>query len=62
MREIINYPCQTCSHSKINHIVPFMYSKPDRSCERLLMCGVKFCTCDEFKADNLKYLENQCDK
>ena len=41
-----NFPC-TCGHSKINHILPS------------LGCGVKYCPCDIFAPDNLRYLEKK---
>ena len=56
MKEIINYPCQTCSHSKINH--NYLITTPNRQ----TWCGVRYCDCSGFVPDNLKYLENQCDK
>jgi len=56
-QSIIDYPCQ-CGHAKINHplgvYLDLGYNKT--------RCGVLDCLCDKFNPDNLKYLENQCDK
>lgn len=53
----ISYPC-TCGHSRINHDLPFGLA--DRgSIKVIYVCGVNGCSCDEFIADNLKYLEKK---
>jgi hypothetical protein len=54
----ISYPC-VCGHSKINHDNAFGLSEKRGSLKFVYMCAVKYCNCDEFKADNLRYLEKK---
>ena len=55
-----NHPCK-CGHYRINHRIGgslshiLLYG-------RQLWCQVTNCICNDFKADNLKYLEKKYDK
>ena len=54
-KQPINFPC-ICGHSRINHRPNNKWTSHSNG------CAVQYCQCLEFKADNLKYLENKCDK
>lgn len=59
MKRQNNYPCK-CGHSRINHSMwKGLYAS---DVDKEILCNVARCRCDNFKADNLKYLENQYDK
>lgn len=45
------FPC-TCGHYRINHMVSYLE-------EANLMCAVKYCNCNVFIPDNLKYMERK---
>jgi len=49
MSEVYSFPC-VCGHSRINHNF-VIYNKFIKA------CGVEWCQCNKFIADNLKYLE-----
>jgi hypothetical protein len=54
----INNPC-TCTHSRINHGKTQFYLKNNYMIDTREACGVKDCECEDFKLDNLKYLEKE---
>ena len=47
------YPC-VCTHSKINHL----FGGTGKH-NIALICAVHGCSCDEFRPDNLRYLEKK---
>ncbi len=54
-----NSPCK-CTHSKANHLLQHFHLTDDVIDTRL-GCSVKFCECNVFELDNLKYLEKEYD-
>lgn len=47
-------PC-LCGHARVNHVYHLWEHET-------LSCGVWACECDDYKADNLRYLEEKYDK
>ena len=54
-----NAPC-TCKHSKANHLSPY-FTAEKNMIDAVMGCSVKFCSCNEFRLDNLRYLEKEYD-
>lgn len=55
-----NQPCE-CGHSKINHINQQFYIREKNTVDTRKGCGVRGCSCNEFKMDNLRFLEKEND-
>ena len=54
-----NSPC-VCQHSKANHLSQY-FSLDDGVIDTRPGCSVKFCYCETFVLDNLRYLEKEYD-
>jgi len=54
-----NSPCK-CTHSKANHLTQHFHLQGDIIDTRF-GCSVKYCGCNVFELDNLKYLEKEYD-
>jgi len=53
-----NAPCE-CGHSNINHVNEQFYVHEPYTVNVRKACGVRGCGCNEFKMDNLRYLEKE---
>lgn len=51
-----DWPC-VCTHPLGAHVAPFVNPHDNRDVIMFHFCNREGCKCDEFKADNLRYLE-----